>query len=88
MTHAKETQKAKKATSNIKLTELNSENFDQEVASINDAVIIYFTTLGPDEDVEKEYKYFMNLLMQFSGPVKTMVFRMSPAADDYQELKK
>lgn len=55
---------------------------------MNDAAMVYFTTLGADEDVAKEYKYFKQLTLQLLGPVKTMVFRMSPDAENYQELKK
>lgn len=76
MLQQKEAQSTKAAADRIQTLELNPDNFEQEVTQLNDACAVYYTTLGADEDVTKEYKYFSQLSLHLAGPVKMVVFRM------------
>lgn len=53
-----------------------------------DAVVVYFTTLGEKEDITKEYKYYKSLAKRLMGPIKVTVFRMAADAPNFGELKK
>lgn len=89
MVQQKEDQSTKEATEQIRdYIELTAENFEKEITQINDACVVYFTTLGAEEDITKEYKYYKQLARHLMGPIKMAAFRLKPDADDFQDLKK
>lgn len=89
MVQQKEDQSTKEATDQIRdLIELDVDNFDKEIVQMNDACMVYFTTLGAEEEITKEYKYFKQLARKLMGPIKVAVFRMSPEAANFKDLKK
>ena len=61
---------------NVNWVELNPSNFEKEVLKSNDSWVVYFTALGQDQPISKEYKFFKKLVRQFMGPVKIGVFRI------------
>lgn len=51
---------------------------------MNDACIVYYTMLGPEDDITKEYKYFKQFARYLMGPIKIAVFRLTPESDKKQ----
>lgn len=67
---------------------MKDSNFTREVSKSNDAFLIYYTALADGEDITTEYKYFNKLARTVKGAIKVGVFRVDPAADNFQIMKK
>lgn len=51
--------------------------------------MVYFTTLGKEDDLVKEYVHYNKLVRAISGPVKLATFRFDAEnTEEFQKLKK
>jgi len=84
-------QHASDATDGIagaKYQELSDSQFKNKVLSSNEAQMVYYTTLGRNDNVESEFKYFNKLIRTFRGVVNFSVFKMDSSSDGFSALAK
>lgn len=71
-----------------KYEELTDGSFKKSILASNEAHMVYFTTLGKNDAVESEFKYFNKLIRSFRGVVTFSVFRMDPTSANFAAQSK